>query len=96
MIHLTKVRPVTLQFPNPIRSYNEAHHDITFWGHDTALEITFVIEREALELIRREKALDEKALCETFDQNIDLIHDTAKRLYEEHKTGFCRLTAEYF
>jgi hypothetical protein len=87
---------VTLQFPNPIRSYNEAHRDITFWGHDTAMEITFVIERQALEMIGRTPDLDEKALCETFDQHVDQIHSIAKRLYEDHKTGFYRLTAEHF
>ena len=87
---------MTLQFPNSIRSYNEAHHDITFWGHDTALEITFVIEQEALERMRGEKSSDEKALCAIFDANVDAIHATAKRLYESHKAGFYRLTAADF
>ena len=87
---------MTLQFPNPIRSYNEAHHDITFWGHDTAMEITFVIEREALELMCKQKNLDESALCQTFDQHVELIQATAQRLYENHKACFYRLTSKDF
>jgi len=60
------------------------------------MEITFVIERQALEMIGRQTDLDEKGLCEIFDRHVNQIHAIAKRLYEDHKTGFYRMTAEHF
>ena len=87
---------MSLHFPNAIRSYNSAHNDITFWGHDTALEITFVLELPALQFMRADKSTDEQELIHTFDQNVNLIHATAKRVYEKKKGGFHRLSADDF
>jgi len=90
------VKKVSLHFPNAIRSYNGAHHDITFWWHDTALEITFVIELAALQFMRGDKSTVEQELTHIFDQNVSLIHAAAKRIYEKKKGGFIRLSADDF
>ena len=87
---------MSLHFPNAIRSYNGTHHDITFWGHDTALEITFVLDLAALQFMRGDEITDEQELIHTFDQNVNLIHATAKRVYEKKKGGFHRLSADDF
>ena len=89
-------KKVSLNFPNAIRSYNVSNRDITFWGHDSAIEITFVIELFALQMVRGDMSTDEQALCQTFDQNIKLIHAIAKRVYDKMKGGFHRLTVNDF
>ena len=36
---------MTLDFPNPSRSYDATERSIRFWGHDGALEVVFFIRR---------------------------------------------------
>ena len=35
---------VTLNFPNPSRSYDASRHCVCFWGYDNSREITFLVD----------------------------------------------------
>jgi hypothetical protein len=39
---------MTLHFPNASRNYNPTQHCVCFWGHDSAFEISFHLDEEAL------------------------------------------------
>ena len=91
-----ETRFMSLDFPNPIFNFSDANLGITFWGHDTALEITFFIDLSALQFMQGNKSTYEKVLCETFNQNINLIHATAKRKYKKQKGNYIRLTVDDF
>jgi hypothetical protein len=72
---------MTLQFPNPSRSYDETTHGVRFWGYDRTFEIEFFIENGALLKINTKTNSDEAGCLHTFDVNLERIHEMAKKLY---------------
>jgi len=40
--------PMTLHFPNASRNYNPTQRCVCFWGHDSAFEVSFHLDEEAL------------------------------------------------
>ena len=45
---------MTIAFPNHSRSYDPRHQTVRFWGHDDSLEVTFLVEGDALTWLAEE------------------------------------------
>lgn len=87
---------MTLTFPNQIRSYDERRDLIRFWGHDSALEVSFFLEVGALcKLDPRTRRL-EAGYLEAFDASRDRIQATARKAYSRADKGTYLLTAADF
>jgi hypothetical protein len=87
---------MTLNFPNGSRSYDARRNLIRFWGHDSALEISFFVEVSALyKLIPRTRNA-EAGYLEAFDTARDRIHETARRVYSRARKGAYLLAAADF
>lgn len=39
---------MAIDFPNQSRSYDGKRHGVRFWGHDSAREVSFLVEEAAL------------------------------------------------
>jgi len=72
---------MTLNFPNVSRSYDERRHLIRFWGHDSALEISFFVDVGALYKLNPQVRNLEAGYLEAFDAARDRIHETARKVY---------------
>lgn len=72
---------MTLNFPNGSRSYDERRRLIRFWGHDSALEISFFVEVAALYKLSPPTQDLEAGFLEAFDAARDRIHAAARRVY---------------
>jgi len=83
-----------LQFPNRSRSYSPSRHRIQFWGYDSALEVSFFLETDALARIDPGGGLDEAAALQAFDANRARIERAAERVYSRHAQGSYLLTAD--
>lgn len=83
-----------LQFPNRSRSYSPSHHRIQFWGYDSALEVSFFLEADALARIDPAGGLDETTALKAFDANRARIERAADRIYSRHAHGSYLLTAD--
>lgn len=82
---------MSLNFPNPVRSFDAGRSCVSFWGSDASLEITFQIEIEAL---RKLGAGDGEAqLLGAFDQNRTAILNAAAAAYARRRGSYHRITA---
>ncbi len=87
---------MTLSFPNPSRSYDDAHKTVRFWGHDGAFEITFAIDIEALAKLQALAVLDEATILRTFDRCRQRIIDVASAQYRRRRSSAYLLVAADF
>lgn len=76
-----------LVFPNACRSFDERRDRVCFWGHDSAIEISFYVEREALEKLDPATAGEEDGCLAVFDATRAHIHAVAERLYRRGDKG---------
>ena len=81
---------MSLNFPNPSRSYEPDHARVRFWGHDDAMEVSFFLDEDALFRLSPGTAAGEKAILQAFDANRARIMEAARKVY----TG--RLTHSFF
>jgi hypothetical protein len=77
---------MTLNFPNESRSFDATRNRIRFWGYDSAVEILFFVEAEALlKLVPGKSAAGagdvEDGLLTAFDATRDRIHQVAGKVY---------------
>ena len=72
---------MTLHFPNPSRSYNPTGHCVCFWGYNSAFEISFHLDEEALCKVSPYVARNEASLLHVFDVNRVRIHEAAGVAY---------------
>ena len=87
---------MTLNFPNGSRCYDARRNLIHFWGYDSALEISFFVEVNALYKLDPLTGNAEAGYLEAFDAALDRIHDTARKVYSrDHKDAYL-LAAEDF
>jgi hypothetical protein len=70
-----------LNFPNPCRSYDPAHHCVCFWGYDNAREIAFTVNDTVLSNLSPGSGSDEPAVLAAFDQHREEILGLARGLY---------------
>ena len=89
---------MTLQFPNPSRSFDESGHRVRFWGYDSAIEVSFFVEEDALEKLCPRMSKAEAGFLEAFDASLERIRQVAAEVYKRGggKTYTWRLTAEEF
>jgi hypothetical protein len=73
--------PMTLHFPNASRNYSPTRHCVCFWGHDSASEIAFHLDEEALCKLSPYANRDEASLLHVFDVNRARIQETASVAY---------------
>ena len=86
---------MTLTFPNPSRSFDEAHNVVRFTGYDGVFQVPFVVEAAAL-MASGSKALLEAECLTAFDAARDLILDVARKAYSNHRRSSYTLTAADF
>ena len=87
---------MTLIFPNESRCYDRRRELIRFWGHDSALEISFFVEVGALCKLNPETRHMEAAYLEAFDAARDRIHDIARKVYSRGRRDAYLLAATDF
>ena len=85
-----------LTFPNPSRSYDATRRRVRFWGYDSALEISFFVDADALMPIDPDTDIPEAELLRAFDEGRDRICEVAGRLYTRHRGYTYVLTAADF
>ncbi len=86
---------MTLTFPNPSRSFDEAHNIVRFTGYDGVFQVPFVVEAAAL-MTSDGKALLEVECLTAFDAARDLILDVARKVYSDKRRSSYTLTAADF
>lgn len=72
---------MTLNFPNPSRSYDPTRHCINFWGYDNAREIAFGVADSVISNLSPHAGSDEPALLAAFDRHREQILALARGLY---------------
>lgn len=78
---------MTLQFPNPSRSFDEHNNRILFWGYDNAIEIAFYVETEALKELCPDMGNVEKSCLLAFDDTREKIYEIADKVYTQGRKG---------
>jgi hypothetical protein len=86
---------VTLEFPNPSRSFDEVRNAVRFVGHDGMFEVPFFVETDALARPERTQ-LSERDFLTAFDSARSSIHDAARKAYSHGRRTSYTLTAADF
>lgn len=86
---------MTLEFPNPSRSFDEARSAVRFIGHDGMFAVPFFVETAALAKPGRTQ-LSEKDFLAAFDSARGSIHDVAREAYSHGRRHSYTLTAADF
>ena len=76
-----------LSFPNPSRSYDASRSCVLFWGYDSAIEVSFFVEANALERLCPEMSGAETAFLKAFDAARNRIHEVADKVYVRGRKG---------
>jgi hypothetical protein len=76
-----------LNFPNPSRSFDATKNRVRFWGYDSAIEISFFVEGDALRKLCPEMSNVEAGFLEAFDAARKRIHEVADKVYERGSNG---------
>lgn len=90
---------MTLAFPNPSRSFDEARNAVRFTGHDGMFEVRFFVETGAL--VRSGGTLTPTGMLEArylsaFDEFRSSILDVAQKAYSRDRRDSYTLTASDF
>lgn len=90
---------MTLTFPNPSRSFDEARNAVRFTGYDGMLQVPFFVEADALTKIgadlQSSGALETKYLS-AFDALRNSIYDVARKVYSRgHNTAYTLKAADF-
>jgi len=70
-----------LSFPNPSRSFDASRSRVLFWGYDSAIEVSFFVEANALKRLCPEMSGAEAAFLKAFDAARKRIHEVADKVY---------------
>jgi hypothetical protein len=70
-----------LSFPNPSRSFDATGNRVRFWGYDSAMEVSFFVEADALRKLYPEMANVEAGFLQAFDAARKRIHEAADKVY---------------
>ncbi|MDI4663744.1 DUF1488 domain-containing protein [Xanthobacter autotrophicus] len=87
---------MSLQFPNASRIFDPVRRCVTFWGHDSAFEIVFNLDADALKRFNPQGGQDEEASLRAFDMNRGQIQRVASGVYARRRQNFHRLAASDF
>lgn len=72
---------MSLNFPNPSRSYDSSRHCVCFWGYDNSREIAFQVDDSVLSNLSPGMGLDESAVLAAFDLHHDHVLLLARNIY---------------
>ncbi len=88
---------MSLNFPNPSRSYDADWHRIRFWGHDSAMEVRFFLEVDAIFVLYPKTNNTEAGILAAFDAARERIFAVAAKVYapRQHRS-FYTLTGDQF
>jgi Protein of unknown function (DUF1488) len=85
---------MTLNFPNPTRSFDEKRNAVGFVGHVGVFEIRFFVEASALGGDASPAGEVAEATClSTFDRLRANIHDAARQAYSHKRLSSYTLSA---
>ena len=88
---------MSLNFPNPSRSYDPDWRRIRFWGHDSAMEVRFFLEVDAIFILYPKTTNTEAGILTAFDAARERIFAVAAKVYEPGRhRSFYTLTADRF
>jgi len=88
---------MTLNFPNPTRSFDEMRNAVRFVGHDGVFEIRFFVEAGALAGRGAQESRMSEAKClSAFDRSRGSIEDVARKAYSSKRLNFYTLSAADF
>ncbi|MCP9232411.1 DUF1488 domain-containing protein [Mesorhizobium sp. M0045] len=87
---------MTLNFPNPSRSYDAAAKRVRFVGHDGMFEVPFFIEVTALSTVNPAASGAEAEFLSAFDAKRSSIHDIAREAYSHGRKNMYVLTPADF
>jgi hypothetical protein len=76
-----------LNFPNPSRSFDATRNRVRFWGYDSAIEVSFFVESDALHKLCPEMSSVEAGYLEAFDATTKRIHEVATKVYAHGNKG---------
>jgi len=76
-----------LNFPNPSCSFDATKNRVEFWGHDSAIEVSFFVEADALKKLCPDMRNAEAGFLKAFDSVRQRIHRVANRVYTRGSTG---------
>ncbi|PWK61973.1 DUF1488 domain-containing protein [Aminobacter sp. AP02] len=86
---------MTLEFPNPSRSFDEVRNAVRFIGHDGMFEVPFFVETAALAKAGKTHLSEADSLT-AFDTARSSIHDVAREVYSHGRRTTYTLTAADF
>ena len=78
---------MSLSFPNPSRSFDASSSRVLFWGYDSAIEVSFFVEANALKRLCPEMSGAETAFLKAFDAARKRIHEVADKVYVHGRKG---------
>jgi hypothetical protein len=87
---------MTLNFPNPSRSYDAAAKRIRFTGHDGMFEVPFFVEVAALSAASPATSGAEDKYLSAFDAKRSSIQDVAREAYSHSRKTMYVLTRADF
>ena len=88
---------MSLGFPNSSRSYDPERRRIRFWGYDSAMEVPFFLEENAIYVLYPKTGNTEAAILEAFDSARERIFAVAAKVYAPgQRRGFYNLTCDQF
>ena len=70
-----------LRFPNPSCSFDATKNRVSFWGYDSAIEVSFFVEANALKRLCPEMGGAEAGFLNAFDTVRKRIHEVANKVY---------------
>jgi len=68
-------------FPNISRCYDAPRRAVAFWGYDRSMERSFFVTWDALARIQPNLNSGEVGMLSAFDNNRNLIHQIAAKVY---------------
>ncbi len=76
-----------LNFPNPSRSFDAKRKRVRFWGYDSAIEIAFFVEADALRKLCPQMSDVEAGFLMAFDAERTRIYEVATKVYRRGSNG---------
>jgi hypothetical protein len=77
----------TLAFPNHSRAFDATRRAVRFWGHDSAMEVSFFVTEDALRRVVPDIGGNEAGFLAAFDGHRELILAVAVRVYMRGHKG---------
>ena len=74
-----------LSFLNPSRSFDASKSRVQFWGYDSAFEIIFFVESDALKQLCPDISNNETEFLHAFDTARSRIIEVAEQVYSSGK-----------